>query len=110
MYDYMKLRIYDHRQIASILNNSKFEFQQRVNISTSEVYSFPQFCKWNVFEIQVYSPSLLEIRGSLHRFWNNGTNENDFPLTEVKKAITRFCEEFNLNPFLAHITNLEYGV
>ncbi len=110
MYDYWKLWIRDKEQILKILYNSLFEFKQTVNRATGEVHEYPQKANWKNWEIIAFSPALLEIRGSIHKYWNNGTNETFFTYSDAKKAINLFCNEFKLNPLLAKIINLEFGV
>ena len=52
----------------------------------------------------------LEISGSIHKYWNGGTNENDFTFYDSCAAIQLVCQELELEPFLAKLVNLEFGV
>src|SRR5205809_6302011 len=100
MYDYWRLFIEDREQIDEILNNPLFMFKQVFEKNTAEVYSFPQSAKWHNWEIRVFSPTHLVIMGSIHKFYNNGSNANDFSFYDAQKAIKWFCHVFQLNPLL----------
>jgi hypothetical protein len=110
MYDYWRLLIVDRKQINTILNNPLFTFTQVFERNTSELYDFPQSAKWHNWEIDVFSPTHLLIKGSIHKYYNNGTNETDFFFHDAIRAIKQFCSAFQLNPGLARVENLEFGV
>jgi hypothetical protein len=71
---------------------------------------FPQQGHWQNFELFVFSPTYMEIQGSLHIYFNNGTNETDFTFNDASIAIRALCSDMHLNPSLARVTNLEFGV
>jgi hypothetical protein len=52
----------------------------------------------------------LEITGSIHKYWNGGTNENDFFFSDAIEAIQKFCQDLELNPSLVFVKNLEFGL
>jgi hypothetical protein len=109
MYDYWRLFIEDRDQIDRILNNPLFMFKQVFEKNTAEVYSFPQSAKWENWEIEVFSPTHLLIMGSIHKFYH-GTNATDFTFNDAVRAIEHFCNVFELDPALARVENLEFGV
>ncbi|GEO09491.1 hypothetical protein [Segetibacter aerophilus] len=110
MYDYVKLWVREKEQIDKILDNPLLSFKQLFSIDTGEVISYPITCTWNVFTLKLKSPTWLQITGSLHKYWNNGTNENDFTFSDVNQTIEKFCRQLDLSPSLATIHNLEYGI
>lgn len=110
MYDYSKLHIKDIRQVNTIVHNPLLEFKQTFNKSTSEILEFPLIAKWENWDIKVFSHSFLEIRGSFHKFWNNGTNENDFCFNKAQETINYLCAKLLLDPNLVKVCNLEFGV
>ena len=110
MYDYWKLWVEDAQQIELILNNPLFEFEQTFSVRSGEIVAFPKIAKWKQWTIKQESPTLLKISGSIHKFWNGGTNENDFSCRNAVKAIDMFCKVFELAPSLAKVVNLEFAV
>ena len=110
MVDYFKLWIEDLVQIIKIVSNPKFDFKHAVSKTTGEVEEYPLKCEWKGFVITMLSGTRLEIAGSIHKYWNGGTNGNDFTFNDCRGAINNFCTEINLNPKLAKIINLEIGV
>lgn len=51
------------------------------------------------------------IRGSLHRWANNGgDNAQDFTFAQLKAAITKLCEVANIDPHRCTLHKLEFGV
>jgi len=110
MYDYWRLLIVDRQQIQTILNNPLFDFKQKFEKTTAELHEFPQEAKYKNWEIEAFSPTHLLIKGSIHKFYNGGTNETDFTISDAVKAIETFCNLFKLDPALARVTNLEFAV
>jgi hypothetical protein len=110
MYDYLKIWIEDREQIKKILSLSFLSFTGSYNVRTGEILQYPLLSKWSVFELRLISATRMQITGSLHKFWNRGTNENDFHFRSVITAINDLCRQLKLNPSLATIHNLEFGV
>lgn len=110
MYDYFKLFIYDIEQINRIKAISGIDFLGKLSLKNGNLIEYPQTCKWQCFDFVLKSPTWLIIGGSIHKYWNNGTNETDFYFSDLVKALDRFCNQLQLNPELAIITNLECGV
>lgn len=107
MLDYLKLWIYNTSLIEKILNNQRI---QKDFISKEDGTLKGIKAKFENWKIQTLSPSLLEITGSIHKYWNNGSNENDFSFLNAIEAIRKFCIEFELTPSLVFVKNLEFGV
>jgi hypothetical protein len=107
MLDYWKIWVDDPGQIDIVLNNSNIRFDQTFN-EDGELIGING--KYKCWSIKTLSPNRIEIAGSIHKYWNRGTNENDFPFRAVFKAIDMFCQDFQIDPTLAYIKNLEFGV
>jgi hypothetical protein len=108
MLDYWKLRIWDPAQIAKVLSNKRLKKLLTIKEDDGTVVGINgQYLNW---KIQTITPRLLEISGSIHKYWNSGTNENDFTFLNAMEAIHKFCREFDLDPSLAQVVNLEFGV
>ena len=108
MLDYWKLWIYDKQQIETILQNSRIRKHFESNEEGVLTGIKGRFENWKVQTL--HSPFRLEIAGSIHKYWNGGTNENDFTFQDAGKAIAKFCKEFDLTPSLARVVNLEFGI
>lgn len=110
MYDYLKMWIDNKKDIDSLLSHSLLSFTGMYKTDTGEVIEYPKFASWGGFEFKQFSQTRIQITGSLHKYWNNGTNENDFTLGDVISAIDRFCKVFSVDARRATIHNLEFGV
>lgn len=110
MIDYVKLRIGNVACINTILAGNVIDFKSRYSENTGEYTPYPKEATYKVWELEMFNESLLEIRGSIHKYWNNGTNETDFNYYQLFRAIVMFCNDFNINPLYVSIHNLEYGV
>ena len=110
MYDYLKIWIEHKQDIYNILSHSLLSFTGSYKTDTGEVIEYPKVAIWERFKFKQFSQTRIQITGSLHKYWNNGTNENDFTLDNVNSAIDRFCKMFRIDAMRATIHNLEFGV
>ena len=110
MVDYFKLWITDSEQIARVRANPLCDFEGKFKFNSGDTIHYPADCKWSEFTLELKSPTWLEITGSLHKYWNNGSNENDFTLKDIRLAIANFCNDLNISAEYAHLINLEIGV
>lgn len=109
MYDYMKLRVLNSAAILEILKNKAIEWRGDFNYSTSELSSYPIKGYLMGFRLRLKSKSLLEIRGSLHKFYKE-RNDGDFTFRELCLAIDQLSRILDTDPELFEIVNLEFGV
>src|SRR4051812_28965880 len=107
MLDYLKMWIYDTCTIDYVLNNSKVT---KNFISNEDAVLTGITANYKGWKIKTLTANRLEIAGSIHKYWNNGTNENDLSFKEAITAIKKFCNEFSINPELVFVKNLEFGV
>jgi len=108
MIDYLKLWITDEQQIETIKALPFLEFTEKVNSTTGEAIPYTQKAQWGSMEISVL-PFGLQMAGSIHKYYKGG-NEGDFTFSELKTAIQNFSAEFNINPNLAYVKNIEVSV
>ncbi|MBL4676395.1 MAG: hypothetical protein JKY70_09365 [Mucilaginibacter sp.] len=67
--------------------------------------------KFKNLKFSIHENGRIQITGSLHKFWNNGDhNYNDFNVANLKKCIEDLQDMFDINPYTARLSNLEYGV
>ena len=107
MYDYIKMWIYDARSIDAVLQNPGTKKDYVINEDGTRIGITGSCGCWR---IKTISENCLEVAGSIHKYWNNGTNENNFTLPDARSAIKRFCTHFDINPSDLFIKNLEFGV
>lgn len=60
--------------------------------------------------IVVKGQTFCEIRGSLHKFYMQGVNYNNFTFTEICAAIKTLCNDLQIEPKNAKVQNLELGI
>lgn len=109
MYDYLKLRLYDPETIRKLLKSGIIKWFGKVDYKTFEIFEYPIKGKFKNFKFFIKSATLLEIRGSLHKFYR-GYNHDDFSYKDVCIAIEHFHQTFQIDPKLLKVINIEYGV
>lgn len=104
MIDFVKFHI-DKKYKANI--KEKIAIVLDVNDTTGVIskqsakYKNMMFLFWNTH---------IEIKGSIHKFFNDGLhNHNDFSFSDIRKAISSFCQFFNIPPNECYLKNLEVG-
>lgn len=110
MDDYIKCSTNNSIEIQNVLQNPGIDFKGIHSVKTGEILPYPQTCKVGEWELILHSPTLLQITGSLHKYWNNGTNWNDFKIENLLTAIIKLCNRLQINPYNMKIHNLEFGV
>ncbi|WP_418262787.1 hypothetical protein [Flavobacterium faecale] len=110
MIDFIKIKITDEALINQVWNNeiliyegkSEKRFDDEIKELFSKSYKNLYFTKFQ---------NRLEIKGSLHYFFNDGLhNANDFNIYDCIGTIELIKELFKLDLNLCKLINLEYGV
>ena len=122
MIDYAKIWCRNLTDIERILANESIEFEGRYSRNSGESFSYPLKGTWGEWKFEIKQPynkekvnnneppSLCEITGSFHHFWNKGTNWNDFHFKDLLTSIIDLCNFLQVNPYSMTIRNLEFGV
>ncbi len=91
-----------HKESGEVINANDKSIKPRFKYKYAERQSF----KFKQFE-----SGRLDASGSLHYYFNNGLNNyTQFTLKDVAEAITKFANEFIINPNTTVVHNLEFGV
>ena len=110
MIDFIKIKISDEELINQVWNNeiliyegkSEKRFDDEIKELFSKSFKNLYFTKFQ---------NRLEIKGSLHYFFNNGLhNANDFKIHDCIGIIEQIKELFKLDLNKCKLINLEYGV
>jgi hypothetical protein len=110
MIDFIKIKITDEALINQVWNNeiliyegkSEKRFDDEIKELFSKSYKNLYFTKFQ---------NRLEIKGSLHYFFNDGLhNANDFNIYDCIGTIELIKELFKLDLKMCKLINLEYGV
>ena len=110
MIDWGKYWLRDPAAIKRILANPDIEWKGTHSINSGEVLEYPITGKWKQWDFEIKSPTWLEIEGSLHKYWNNGGNQNDFTLPALYKSVVGFSKFLHVSPYSLTIHNLEFGL
>lgn len=121
MYDWVKMATYSPLTKSFLLNNTKLNFTADVNIDTGEVKpinehgTIRRVAEDHSLSISIYDGGRIEIKGSLHQFYNsviNGKayNYNLFTLNDAVHAIELIQTMYGVIPEETSIHNLETGV
>lgn len=110
MIDFIKIKITDETLINQVWNNeiliyegkSEKRFDDEIKELYTKSYKNLYFTKFQ---------NRLEIKGSLHYFFNGGLhNANDFNIYDCIGTIEQIKELFKLDLYKCKLINLEYGV
>jgi hypothetical protein len=110
MIDFIKIKITDEALINQVWNNeiliyegkSEKRFDDEIKELYTKSYKNLYFTKFQ---------NRLEIKGSLHYFFNDGShNANDFNIYDCIGTIVQIKELFKLDLYKCKLINLEYGV
>lgn len=108
--DFIKMKILDEALINKVWNNnllvyegkSEKRFNDEIKEIVSKSYKNLFFTKYQ---------NRLEIKGSIHYFFNNGLhNANDFHISNCINTIIQIQDIFSLDLDKCFLINLEYGV
>jgi len=76
-------------------------------ITDLEIDSF----NYNGLQITRNSYGIFTLRGSLHKFYNEGLhNANDYYLSDFKKTLNQLFDDIGLNPDITPVNGFEFGV
>lgn len=99
MYDYFKGWVFDRLLIN--------EFLKHRNVRE---INYPTKFDYNGLNLIVRSPILLEINGSLHKYFTQSDNASDFNIGNINEAINSITNDINIPANKIKIINLEFGV
>lgn len=108
-YDYIKA-ILVPRDIPVLIANPDLDFKCEVSHNTGDVKEYPLQAEYGQMKIKIYSQYFGVIQGSVHKYYEGGTNYDDFTLREFKGVIEKLRNELGIDLYEAGITNLEVGL
>ena len=117
MFDFISLQIYDPNSAKFI---EFYDFNTTVNTTTGEIqttrngaikYTYQdrnlEFISYQNNDNQIKN----YLRGSFHKYKNNGVHNADtFTYLDFVFTVMEFCKKYEINPELATIHKLEFGV
>lgn len=107
MIDGIKIGISNHTA-NHFLQNPLLEFTSAKFNRDGEITSAT--AKYKDLTIVVKGQTFCEIRGSLHKFYMQGINYNDFTFIDICAAVKTLCKDLQIEPELAKVQNLELGI
>ena len=103
-----------------ILSNPILNFTSPVNIDTGEIVAprngytkrtaFYNGLKIDYVVNHKTNKNSFTLSGSLHKYFHNGINCNDFKIKEVKESIYELCKLLNIDTSQIKIHRIEFGV
>jgi len=97
--------------ISELLNNDQLNFTMQVNDRTGELIENKREAKFNSWKFEIVNDMFINVKGSFHKYHNSGKhNYNDFATNDLLNVLTDLSTKFKINPFLATLHNLEFGV
>lgn len=93
---------------AYMLGCSELKFATHYQNDIPEYVTYT--AKYYGLVITISPSGLVRIRGSLHKFYNEGLhNYDDFNITKLNDTIIHLKDNFNIDPLLATIHEIEFG-
>ncbi len=119
MIDYINIEITKF-SVDSLLNNKLLNFGVPTNLETGEIiktnfHYLKKVSKLDNFNIELNTNTLnnqttLYLKGSIHKYYTNGTNYNDFDLCSLKKALFDLFNKLDIDIQNTQIHSFEFGV
>ncbi len=108
MIDFIKI----HRlavKAEKLLNNERLIFPLSIIEKTGEVLNRPQIAYYNGLQFIVKGEN-SGLKGSLHKYWFNGMNWQDFYLNQIQEAIKELVNKFEFQPENSDLNFVEIGL
>ena len=109
MIDFIKAEIYGP-SVLDLVNHPSLDFEGKFDIKTGETHTEEQTAKYENLKFIIKSNNYIIIQGSLHKFFTNGINYNDFFYSDLHKTLAKLTDDFGINLSKSPIHNLEYGL
>jgi len=112
MFDFNKSDINDV-PIESLLENHFLDFKFDVSQKTGELFENRKVSSYSGIEnfCTIKNNQFTTVKFSFHKYLNGGLhNHNDFNINDFLNVLNDLSDKFEINPFLATLRNLEFGV
>ncbi len=88
MIDFIKIKITNQtpEELVKKLIANSWDVKGKVDLETFEVKKYPIIAKYENLVINIYSENFIQFSGSLHKFFEKGTNENRFNYRDFFKC------------------------
>lgn len=99
-----------HIEAETVLNNELLIFPLSNVATTGEILKRAQKARFRGMDVSIHPTGEIKLSGSLHKYWEGGTNFNDYSLENIRKTINGLAEEIKFNPEKVQIRFIEIGV
>ncbi|NBB18047.1 hypothetical protein GVN20_01655 [Runella sp. CRIBMP] len=111
MIDFVKLRINDTGTAERLRQNPQLNFFSSINTDTGEQKDESKTAEIKNLKIILYPSGLVEVRGSLHKFANDGIHNYDtFNYAKLVETIGTVVDILDTMPERVTLHNVEFGV
>ncbi|MDX2190514.1 MAG: hypothetical protein SFY32_11685 [Bacteroidota bacterium] len=99
----------------SLLNNPLLEFKGKFSLKNGDLQTEKLIAKYPVESEKplltfIIKGNYIELIGSFHKYWQHGTNFQDYTFTDLVNTILELQNKFGLNPNECLLHNLEIGL
>ncbi len=107
MFDFIKTNVKEINP-SELTNNPLLNFAITID---SEGQVLNRLAEYNNLKFKIIDEKYININGSVHKYFNGGFhNYNDFTISNLVEVCSDLTVKFKLNPFAAHLHNVEFGV
>lgn len=108
MIDGIKFRL-PKEYVEIIKNNPRLDLTGKYKLKNGNGIPDKFRAEYKCFTIDVYK-EVVRVRGSIHKYYQKGTNYDNFSFNSICKAIHQLCDELEINPDDCILENLEFGL
>lgn len=112
MIDFINLKL-PSTEIPRMMNHPQLDWTVKVSEKTGEIQPNTKTAQYGELEFlfKKGKGEHLHLKGSIHKHWDkNQMNHRDFFFTDFAETIINLCHQFDLNPYLMDIKNVELGL
>lgn len=112
MIDFVKIEMPNKKkdQLIQKLRANNWKVDYTLDGETGEILEYPVYPEFQNLKIEILSPKFIQLRGSLHKFFENGNNIKSFNYNDFLSVIISLNESIGLDPFISPIHHIEFGV
>ena len=78
--------------------------------NTHEIKGNVDLAEYKNLKFKVKYKEKIQIKGSMHKYMQRGTNHHDFSFNDMIASIKEFCSTFKINPNQAKLKSFEFGI
>jgi len=119
MIDYLSIEIINTPKEV-FYSNKELKFSTKIDLQSGTIHcnDYGYYTETALYEnllIEIQrnienDKYVIKLKGSLHKYYNKGSNINDFNIYSIRESISKLTEKLKINPINCIIHQIEFGV